>query len=359
MGERLAGSQKVRGSNPLSSIPTAGSQAPETGDPGKACRATATAVAWCNGRWLDAQAASLPLGDAGFVLGASVTEQLRTFRGRPFLVAEHAARFGESLRIVGIDPSSARAPSGEPLSIEAIFAAAEQVALRAWAAGEQEADVGIVVCGTPGDHPAQHGGIRSAPRLIVHAFPLAFAAWWRAYDEGIALRRVGIRQVPEACWPSRLKCRSRMHYHLADREADAAEPGARAVLEQLDGSVSETSTANIVAVRAGRLTTPPPSAALGGVSLGFLHRLAVADGLPWTTGRLTADDLAAADELLLTSTPSCILPATHFEGQPIGGGRPGPIYRRLLARWSGQVGLDIAGQARRHGEIVRSGEPNR
>jgi branched-subunit amino acid aminotransferase/4-amino-4-deoxychorismate lyase len=61
---------------------------------------------------------------------------------------------------------------------------------------------------------------------------------------------------------------------------------------------------------------------------------------------LTRTDVAAADEILLTSTPNCLLPVTRFDGLPIGGGRPGPLFGRLLAAWSRDVGLDIAAQAR-------------
>jgi pyrroloquinoline-quinone synthase len=45
-----------------------------------------------------------------------------------------------------------------------------------------------------------------------------------------------------------------------------------------------------------------------------------------------------------------ILPATRFDGRPVGTGAPGPVYRRLLAAWSADVGLDIAAQARRHAQ---------
>ena len=102
---------------------------------------------------------------------------------------------------------------------------------------------------SPGDLPAQHEGRPGTPRVIVHAFPLAFASWAAAYDEGVALRSVDVAQVPGDCWPLALKCRSRMHYHLADSAARAAEPGARALVCHVDGRVSETSTANVAIVR--------------------------------------------------------------------------------------------------------------
>lgn len=295
-------------------------------------------ISWADGVFRPGGEPSLPVGDAGFVLGATVTEQLRTFHGRLFLPDEHQARLQDSLDVLGLDP-------GRPLA--EIFAAAAEVAARNHALGPTDDDLGVVVFVTPGDLPAQHGGRGGPPRTVVHSFPLAFRLWAAAYADGMPLRSVATRQVPQACWPVQAKVRSRLHYFLADREAHAAEPGARAVLCHEDGRVSETSTANIVIVTNGGIVAPPPADALPGVSLRFARRLAESIGIPWSERSLSLADLAAADEVLLTSTPNCILPATRLDGRPIGAGRPGPVHARLLAAWSDHVGLDIGGQARR------------
>jgi branched-subunit amino acid aminotransferase/4-amino-4-deoxychorismate lyase len=297
----------------------------------------ASEIAWLDGSMIPRDALSIPVGDAGFVLGATVTEQLRTFAGRLFLPDRHAARFRESLRIAGV--------AAEPL-VDAAFTAAVEVAAHNHALGPAGGDLGVVIFATPGDLPAQHEGRRSPPRVVVHTFPLAFMLWARAYSEGVSLRSVPVTQVPATSWPLALKCRSRMHYHLADQVAAAAEPGARAILCHPDGRVSETSTANIAIVRQGEILTPPPADSLAGISLGHVRGLALAHGIAWKERSLLLTDLAAADEILLTSTPNCLLPATQFDGHPVGNGRPGDVYRRLLAAWSEGVGIDIARQAR-------------
>ena len=83
MGERLAGSQKVRGSNPLSSTSIETMSAAE---------ATRGELAWLDGRSIPRGDLALPVGDGGFVLGATVTEQLRTFGGTLFLPDDHGRR---------------------------------------------------------------------------------------------------------------------------------------------------------------------------------------------------------------------------------------------------------------------------
>jgi branched-chain amino acid aminotransferase len=306
-------------------------------------------VAWTGGRFLPAAALALPVGDAGFVLGATVTEQLRTFDGRLFLVADHLARLADSLAVVGIDCGFAGG-----IDTGTLAEAAEQVArhnharARVTHPGAPGPDLGLVIFITPGDLPAQHEGCGSPPRVVIHTFPLAFRLWADGYEQGIALRGVTTRQVPDDCWPIHAKVRSRLHYYLADRQAQAAEPTSRAVLAHADGRISETSTANVAIVADGSIVTPPATDALPGVSLRHARRLAVSRGMSWEERSLTAADLAAADEILLTSTPSCILPATRFDGLLVGAGRPGPVFQRLLAAWSDEVGLDIAAQARCH-----------
>jgi branched-subunit amino acid aminotransferase/4-amino-4-deoxychorismate lyase len=299
-------------------------------------------VAWLSGRLIPRAEFAIPPGDAGFVLGATVTEQLRTFHGRLFLPEPHARRLADSLATVGVSP-------GKP--VDAIMAAAEQVAAHNHGllpVSDPIDDLGLVIFVTPGDQASQHEGASGPPRIGIHTFPLAFGMWAEDYERGVALRTASVRQVPSDCWPLAAKVRSRLHYFLADREVAAAEAGARAVLAHHDGRISETSTANIAIVTDDGLVSPPAGDALPGVSLAFARTLATRLGIPWQDRSLTATDLASAREILLTSTPNCILPATRFDGRAVGEGVPGSVFRRLLAAWSDEVGIDIAAQARHH-----------
>lgn len=298
-------------------------------------------IAWTAGAFVPRATLAVPVGDAGFVLGTTVTEQLRTIRGRLFLPDDHRDRLAASLAAVGIEP---------PVPPQRLVDAAGHVAhhnhaLATRTTDDAALDLGVVIFVTPGAFPAQHEGVPGQPWAAVHSFPLAFASWARAYDRGVSLRTVGTRQVPVTCWPLHAKVRSRLHYYLADREAHAAEPGARAVLAHADGRISETSTANVAIVRDGTIETPPSTDALPGISLAFARHLAGRLGIPWRERSLATDDLSNAAEVLLTSTPSCLLPCTRLDGRAVGAGQPGPVYRALLDAWSRAVDLDIVHQA--------------
>jgi branched-chain amino acid aminotransferase len=184
--------------------------------------------------------------------------------------------------------------------------------------------------------------------VCVHGFPLPFGTWAARYEQGVHLCVTDVRQTPANCWPPELKCRSRMHYYLADREAARRFPGSRAVLLDQRGFVGEASTANIVCWFAGRgLVTPRQEGVLPGVSQAFLFGLADELGIARSEADLRPEELAAADEVLLTSTSVCVLPVVRVDDRPVGAGAPGPVYRRLLAAWSDRVGVDVAAQAQR------------
>ena len=142
-------------------------------------------LAWANGRFLPRESLSLSVGDAGFVLGATVTEQLRTFRGELFLPGPHRDRLAASLETVGIETG---------FSLDVVMAAAAEVA-RYNHAHVGDGDLGVVIFVTPGDPPSQHEG--QAPtsraslsgallcsRCLSHAGPFmrrfaaAFTTFW-------------------------------------------------------------------------------------------------------------------------------------------------------------------------------------
>jgi len=305
-------------------------------------------VAYLNGRFLLASQLAVSPADTGFLQGAAVAEQLRTFGGKLFCLDEHLARLERSLEIAEIDPRRTRPE---------LAAIAEDLVARNHRLLDPADDLGLSIFVTPGLYPAYAasgldpegvGGDLGEPTVCLHTYPLPFAQWAQKYRTGQSLVTTGVEQVPAACWPPALKCRSRMHYYLADRKAAKIEPGARALLLDSDGWVTETSTANILVYAGDRgLLSPPQDSVLVGISLGALARLARQLGIPLSYGRFSPADVAGAEEVLVSSTPWCLLPVTRFNGRPIASGVPGPVFARLLAAWGEWVRVDIAAQAQR------------
>ena len=95
------------------------------------------------------------------------------------------------------------------------------------------------------------------------------------------------------------------------------------------------------------LVIPPQDQVLNGISCSAVLEIAKELGMSCAERPLRAEDVAAADEVMLSSTPFCLLPVTHWNRAMIGDGRPGKVFRQLIDAWSENVGVDIIEQARK------------
>jgi len=280
-------------------------------------------------------------------MGTTVAEQLRTFAGELFRLDDHLDRLQQSLQVVGVELE---------MTLDELGKIGRELAARNHRLLAPGDDLGLAIVVTPGPYPAyctstSTTSVPATPMVCLHTYPLPFRLWVQQYGRGQSLVTTDIRQVSSKCWPPELKCRSRMHYYLADRNAAAIEPGARALLLDDDGLVTEGSTANILVFRSDEgLISPPSAKILHGISLAEAFELAETLGINVVQRDLTPDDVASADEVLLGSTPLCLLPVTRFNGRPIGDGKPGNVFRQLLDAWSAAVGVDIVAQAEQFAE---------
>jgi branched-subunit amino acid aminotransferase/4-amino-4-deoxychorismate lyase len=296
-------------------------------------------IAYLNGQRIPASQIAVAVTDAGFVQGVTVAEQLRTFRGKLFRLDMHLARLRRSLEIIGVEAG---------LSDADFSRIAGEIAAHNHRLLDPADDLGLTIFVTPGIYAVYAASAaRQGPTVGIHTYPLPFANWAGKYRTGESLVVTDVMHVPSRCWPPELKCRSRMHYYLADKRAREIEPGARALLLDEGDAVTEASTANILIYRrAEGLLSPPKEHILPGVTVAVLEELAGKLGIPFLHREMYAGDVAAADEVLLCSTSPCVWSVTRFNGRPIADGQPGPICRRLRDAWNQMVGLDIEAQAR-------------
>ena len=293
----------------------------------------AESIAYLNGAYVDPSQLTLAVNDMGFVMGATVSERLRTFGGQLFRWEAHLDRLTHSLEVIGLDYPGHR---------QELLTAATRLVEQNHALLDPADDLGLCILVTPG---AGHHDKRK-PTVCLYTYPLPFQDWLPWYHQGAKLIVSQVRQVPANCWPGDLKCRSRMHYYLADREAAEQQPGARALLLDQDGYVSEASTANLIIYRSAEgLVSPLSSKTLPGISLATVRELAEQLSLDWIERDLQVSDVEQADEVMLCSTSPCIWAVTEFNGQAISDGTPGLTVKSLLAAWTAMVGVEIEKQA--------------
>lgn len=294
-------------------------------------------LVYLDGRFRVQSEATLTLHDAGFVMGATVTDLCRTFRHKLYRWRDHLTRFQESC---------ARTSIPLPLSAEEITTRAAELVEHNARLLKPDMDLALVLFATPGPigyYRGESGGAGEGPVTFgMHTFPLPFGRYRRLITEGAALMVPRVRQLPRDCIDPRVKMRSRLHWWLADQEARRLDPGAMALLLDGDGHVTETAAANVLIVKHGVVLSPPRERILNGISLRVFAELCDQLGIAFAERALTPQDLLSAEEVMLTSTPYCVAGVSRLNGMPIPW--PGAIFRRLLQSWSDGVGVDIHSQ---------------
>jgi branched-subunit amino acid aminotransferase/4-amino-4-deoxychorismate lyase len=234
------------------------------------------------------------------------------------------------------------------LSKEALASISQELVAHNARLLDESGELGLIQFVTAGEYPtyATMAGrpARTTPTVCVHTFPLPFERWARKMQLGAHLVTPSIRHVPPQCYDPKMKYRSRMHFYLADQEAQLVDPEASALLLDLDGNVTETGAANFLMVERGTIVSPTLVNTLPGISRATVMELAGKLGIPFVERDIQVFTVINADEAFTTSTPYCLMPVTRINGVPIGNGKPGPVFRRLIDAWSQEVGLDIAKQ---------------
>ncbi|MGE3316723.1 MAG: aminotransferase class IV [Planctomycetaceae bacterium] len=296
-------------------------------------------LVYLNGKTVPASQAHLQIYDAGIVLGATVTEMVRTFHHKLFKLDDHLARLARALRYVRFDIG---------MSVAELGKACEKVVEHNAGLLGPDDDLGLVIFVTAGEYPtyagSAAGSVRTTPTVCAHTFPMPWEMWATKMTEGLHVVTPSIRHVPPQCYDPNMKYRSRMHYYLGDQEARLVDPNASALLLDLDGNVTETSGANFLIVEDDMIVSPPLRNILPGISRATVRELAEGLNIPFVERDFQVFNVINAQEAFVSTTPYCLMPVTRINGLPIGDGKPGPVSARILEAWSKLVGLDIRRQ---------------
>ena len=294
---------------------------------------------YLSGKMVPESEAKISIFDSAVMLGDSLTESTRTFRHRPFRLDEHITRLYRSLKVSRVDPGVSPAELTR-ITLE-VFEANRSLM-------DADDDCWIVHNISRGlMKPGPSTSQTNAATIMIFTNHMDLRGWARYYTEGCHAVTSMSRAVPAQSLDARIKNRSRLFYTLADTEARLVDPDAQCVILDVDGYVSENKGGNLFAVVDGELVTPTTENCLAGISRQTVMELADDLGIEVQEARLQVYDFYTADEVFFTSTPYCIMPATRFNGLPVGDGRVGSVTKRLLAAWSAHVGVDIVAQAQR------------
>jgi D-alanine transaminase len=269
-------------------------------------------TAYLNGVFLPLDRAQISVMDRGFLFGDGVYEVIPVYGSRLFRLERHLRRLRNSLDAIRI---------GNPLVEDD------------WKSVLAE----LVAANHGGDQTVYLQVTRGAAARRDHAFPVDSRPTVFAVSMPCPLARdidhePGVSAITLAdirwryCNVKAITLLANILLRQQAVEADAAE----AILINA-GYAVEGAASNIFAVAQGVLTTPPNSAALlPGVTRDLILELAQANAIPCREASISAEELAGADEIWLTSSTREISPVVRLDARAVGGGRPGPAWHRMI-----------------------------
>ncbi len=266
----------------------------------------------------------LPADDRGLAYGDGLFETMRLAEGRVPLLELHLARLADGCRRLGL-----RSP-GAAVVVEEIERVRE---------GRAEGVVKLIVTrGSGGRGYTPPADARERRVVSCHPLPVYPGTHYRT---GV---RVWLCRTPLGRNPALagLKHLARLEQVLASSEP-APPDAAEGLMRDVEGRVVEGIRSNLFLVRRGGLVTPR----LGDCGVaGVLRRVVLEEatrlGLEPREASVSIDDLAAADEVFLTSSVFGIWPVVALDepalAWPAGGvtrGLMAAVADRGVAAWAG------------------------
>ena len=280
-----------------------------------------TGAAWIDGRYCPIEEAKISVLDLGVTRSDCTYDVVHVWRGRFYRLDDHLDRFSASLARLRLDPGHDRT------QIEAILHGCVRHA------GLRDAYVSMTC--TRGRITAGSRDLRTA-RSTFYCFAVPFV-WISGPDQqatGASLWISEVTRIPEQSIDPAVK-----NYHWLDLDlallAAYDHQAQLVVLRDLSGAITEGPGFNVFAHVDGRWLTPA-SGTLQGITRRSVIELAAEAGDPVEEGRLSAEDLRRAAEVLVTSTAGGVMPVSVVDGKPVGTGAPGPLTTRLRERYWGR-----------------------
>jgi D-alanine transaminase len=267
-------------------------------------------MVFLNGKFLPIEEARVPVLDRGFIFGDGVYELVPVYSRVPFRLEEHLTRLERSLAETRIRNPYSRAEwrdiiaqlvAKQPHEDQGVYFQVTRGVAKRDHSFPQDTAPTVFIMSNPLVNP---------PRELVERGAEAVSAqdnrWHRCNIKSISLiGNVLLRQL-------------------------SADAGATETILFRDGMLTEASACNVFVVRGGVIQGPPKSnLILPGITYDVVLELAQSAQLPIQIRDLSEAETRAADEIWVTSSSKEVLAIVKLDGEPVGDGRPGPVFRRM------------------------------
>jgi D-alanine transaminase len=270
-------------------------------------------ICYLNGEYLPLVEARVSPLDRAFLFGDAVYEVIPVYAERPFRLREHLDRLTRSLSGIRMPPPLSHGEWGEVCG--------ELVARNG--GGDQYLYIQVT-------RGAEYGRNHAWPEDLKSTL-FAFAT--ALEPTPLRLLELGVSAVTaaETRWARRdIKSTALLANVLLKKLA--ADAGAFETIMLERGELTEGSSTTVHVVTQGAICTPPNGHhILPGTTRDVVSELATRLSIRSQSIRVTETQLRAAREIWLAFSTRGILPVTQLDGNPVGDGKPGPLFRRMHA----------------------------
>ena len=268
-------------------------------------------IVYLNGEFLPIERAEVSVLDRGFIFGDGVYEVIPVYGGRLFRLDQHLERLARSLAAIRLT---------NPLTNEMWRQCLQELVAR-----NDGGDQSVYVHITRGAEPRDHAFPKDVkPTVYAASSPL------KPLPADLAEQGVAAVTLPDIRWQ---RCDIKAITLLPNilLRQQAIDQGAVEAILVRDGAVNEGAASNLFIVKDGVLVTPPKGPyLLPGITRDLILELAAAHGIAHREAAISSADLKAAAEVWLTSSTREILPVTRLDQRPVGNGKPGALWRRMM-----------------------------
>ncbi|RJE46860.1 MULTISPECIES: branched-chain-amino-acid transaminase [unclassified Dehalobacter] len=276
-------------------------------------------IIYCDGKFVDSQEAKISVFDHGFLYGDGVFEGIRAYNSRVFKLKEHIDRLYDSANAILLNVEVSRR--------EMMDIVVETVRKNSLT----DAYIRLIISRGVGDMGLDP---RKCPKSEIICIAGNISLYPQSmYENGMEIITAATRRNSSDALSPRIKSLNYLNNIMAKIEANRAGLMEALMLNQ-EGYVSEATGDNIFIIKDGVITTPPVYAGiLKGVTRDSVIDLARQEGITVQEELFHLIDVYSADECFLTGTAAELIPIITLDSRKIGDGKPGPVFKKLLAKF--------------------------
>ncbi|UJP01008.1 MAG: D-amino acid aminotransferase [Nitrosomonas sp.] len=281
---------------------------------------------YLNGKFMPIEEACIPVLDRGFIFGDGIYEVIPAYSRKPFRLPKHLNRLQHSLDGIRLK---------NPFSNDEWKNLLEQVIAK-----NDGEDQYLYLHITRGVAKRDHAfPVNVPPTVFIMSNPLLPPPAELLTSGASAITALDNRWI--RCDVKAISLLPNVLLRQLAVDVHALE-----TILIRDGFLTEGAASNIFVAKNGVLLAPPKSnLMLPGITYDVVLELAAANKIPHEVRDISEAEVRTADEILLTSSTKEIMPIASLDNQPVGQGKPGPLFARLHALYQDYKATNMRGHS--------------